>query len=167
MTVCAGTGIRPLRHVAGPSQTPRSSCHGFLRETFEYRVHVPTGTARIPVDLRGDAAQPLPEPLGGGTVQGERLPADRGNLRGQTADELQQEASDLEALHRRCFVRGDAGDMAESGTGTVQRSGVVDAEALPESLEPGEYLRSGHLGDRCGTVLWRIRTRGGHALPRA
>lgn len=121
-------------------RAPRSGRHRFLREALKRRVHAPTGGAWVTVELRRNVSQPLSEPLSTGTVQGERSSAEHSHLRRQRADQLQQACFEPGALRRRTITVGDTGDAAQGATDTGEGSGIVDPEALAETLEVCEQF---------------------------
>ncbi|GAB2887676.1 hypothetical protein GCM10022245_23630 [Streptomyces mayteni] len=75
--------------VGGLVRTLGKGPHGLLCQSLKYRVHAPARGTWVTVELCCDASQPLSEPFGAGTVQGECSPAERGHFRRECVGQLQ------------------------------------------------------------------------------
>ncbi len=149
-----------------PGRVPQRDGRRTLGQPLECRIDVPTCGSRIAVETRRDPAEPLSEPFGAGTVQSERRTREFGGLRGQRTHPRQQVGDKLGALRLRT-VADRPGEVAQRIASAGQGSGIVQAEASAQGLEPGEHLGCGGLPGRLGRAPRQVNRPGGHGPHRA
>lgn len=134
--------------------------HRCFRKAFEHVVDTPTCGTGVAVEVRGDPTQPLAEAFVAESVQIECGSADHGHRWRQAIEQLLQVAPEPDAPLCGFLVLGDAGRLANATARANRGSRILDTEALADGPETCQYFGTGKLARQ-------VRTRAGHALPRA